>query len=86
MRNPVALAAIFFGSTLLAQAPPEPKPKGEAEPGIAVTNAVVKAKCSGCHRDDGQGHLTRISWERTTPEGWQQIIKRMIRLNGLTHI
>ena len=84
MRNPVALAAIFFGSTLLAQAPPELKPKGEAEPGIAVTNAVVKAKCSGCHRDDGQGHLTRISWERTTPEGWQQIIKRMIRLNGLT--
>ena len=84
MRNPVALAAIFFGSTLLAQAPLELKPKGEAEPGIAVINPLVKAKCSGCHRDDGQGHLTRISWERTTPEGWQQIIKRMIRLNGLT--
>ena len=28
--------------------------------------------------------MTRISYERTTPEGWQQVIKRMIRLNGLT--
>jgi quinohemoprotein amine dehydrogenase len=28
--------------------------------------------------------MTRISWERTTPEGWQEAIKRMVRLNGLT--
>ncbi len=71
-----------------AQAPGRPAAgedkKEPAEPGIPVTSALVKAKCAGCHRDDGQGNLTRISWERTTPEGWQQIIKRMVRLNGLT--
>ncbi len=89
MRNWLAFAAVLFSSSLLAQAPVSTPvstdaKKGDSEPGIAVTHAMVKAKCSGCHRDDGQGHLTRISWERTTPEGWQQIIKRMVRLNGLT--
>ncbi len=58
--------------------------KKESEPGIPVSSDLVKAKCGGCHRDDGKGNLTRISWERTTPEGWQQIIKRMVRLNGVS--
>src|SRR5580700_10893333 len=53
------------------------------EEGIPVTDALVIAKCSGCHRKDEKGNLTRISWERTTPEGWQEVIKRMVRSNGL---
>ncbi len=69
---------LFAAVAAIAQTPESP-----AEAGIPVTNATVRAKCSGCHRDDGKGSLTRISWERTTPEGWQQIIKRMVRLNGL---
>jgi hypothetical protein len=80
MRIPVVLTLGLLAAVLTAQTPPADKP----EPGIAVTSAVVKAKCSGCHKEDGQGNLTRISWERTTPEGWQQIIKRMVRLNGLS--
>lgn len=28
--------------------------------------------------------MTRISWERTTPEGWEEAIKRMVRLNGVS--
>jgi quinohemoprotein amine dehydrogenase len=44
---------------------------------------LVIAKCSGCHKKDDKGNLSRISWERTTPEGWQEAIKRMVRLNGL---
>lgn len=60
-----------------AQTPPP------AEDGIPVTDATVIAKCSGCHKKDDKGNLTRISWVRTNPEGWQQVIKRMIRLNGL---
>jgi quinohemoprotein amine dehydrogenase len=51
--------------------------------GIPVTDPLVIAKCSGCHKQDEKGNLTRISWERTTPEGWQEAIKRMVRLNGL---
>jgi len=60
---------------------------GDAKPvveeGIPVTDPLVIAKCSGCHKKDEKGNLSRISWERTTPEGWQEAIKRMVRLNGL---
>ena len=54
-----------------------------AEPGIPVTDPLVIAKCGACHHQDDKGNLTRISWERTTPEGWEEVIKRMVRLNGL---
>src|SRR5271168_4180233 len=54
------------------------------EEGIPVTDPLVIAKCSGCHKKDEKGNLTRISWERTTPEGWEEAIKRMTRLNGVT--
>ncbi|MFN0123281.1 MAG: quinohemoprotein amine dehydrogenase subunit alpha, partial [Blastocatellia bacterium] len=69
-----------------AQGPEKPKepPKESDEPGFAVTSPLVVAKCAGCHKQDDKGRMTRISWERTTPEGWQQVIKRMVRLNGLT--
>ena len=58
-------------------------PKPAMEEGIPVTDPLVIAKCSGCHKKDDKGNLSRISWERTTPEGWQEAIKRMVRLNGL---
>jgi quinohemoprotein amine dehydrogenase len=54
------------------------------EEGIPVTDALTIAKCSSCHKQDEKGNLTRISWIRTTPEGWEEAIKRMVRLDGLT--
>src|SRR5215471_2916485 len=54
------------------------------EDGIPVTNALVIEKCGACHTKDDKGNLSRISWERTTPEGWEEAIKRMVRLNGVT--
>jgi quinohemoprotein amine dehydrogenase len=58
--------------------------QGAEEEGIPVTDNLVIEKCSPCHAKDAKGNLTRISWERTTPEGWELAIKRMIRLNGVT--
>jgi quinohemoprotein amine dehydrogenase len=58
-------------------------PTKETEPGIPVTDKLTIAKCSGCHQRDAYGNLTRISWIRTTPEGWEEAIKRMVELNGL---
>jgi quinohemoprotein amine dehydrogenase len=60
-------------------------PAAAPEPGIPVTDALTISKCSStCHAKDDKGNLSRISWIRTTPEGWEEAIKRMIRLNGLT--
>ena len=54
-----------------------------AEEGFPVTDALVIKKCGTCHTKDEKGNLSRISWTRTTPEGWEEAIKRMVRLNGL---
>ncbi len=75
--------AVILAVPVCAQrggAPEASKP----EEGIPVTNPLVIEKCGTCHKKDDKGNLSRISWERTTPEGWEQAIKRMIRLNGLT--
>ncbi len=53
------------------------------EEGIPVTDALVISRCGTCHTKDAKSNLSRISWERTTPEGWEQAIKRMVRLNGM---
>src|SRR5438105_1465750 len=55
-----------------------------AEEGIPVTDPLVIAKCSSCHARDERGNMQRISWERTTPEDWQEVLKRMILANGIT--
>lgn len=57
--------------------------KPETEEGIPVTDDMTTQKCGGCHTPDAKGNMSRISWLRTTPEGWAQAIKRMVKLNGL---
>jgi quinohemoprotein amine dehydrogenase len=52
--------------------------------GIPISDPLVIRKCGGCHQRDANGMMTRISYIRTTPEVWEQAIKRMIRLNGLS--
>ncbi len=85
------LLLTFSARSQTQQSPPAPaatppaqdKPKESSEEGIPVTNQLVISKCSTCHKKDDKGRMTRISYERLTPEGWQQVIKRMVRLNGL---
>jgi quinohemoprotein amine dehydrogenase len=59
-------------------------PEETPEEGIPVTDPLVISRCGTCHTKDDKGNLKRISWERTTPEGWEEAIKRMVRLNGLS--
>jgi quinohemoprotein amine dehydrogenase len=71
------------------QSPDSPAPdpvaaKVQVEAGIPVTNKLVIDKCSGCHTRDAKGNMLRISWERTTPEGWEEAVKRMVRLRGVS--
>src|SRR5215831_19417346 len=62
---------------------PSEKEKEDLDAGIPIGSEAVKKACSPCHKADEKGRLTRISWRRTTPEGWEFTIKRMISLNGL---
>jgi quinohemoprotein amine dehydrogenase len=84
------LVVLAFASIAFAQAPAPSASetpaaaKAPSEPGIPVTDALVIRKCSGCHNKDDKGNLSRISWDRATPEGWQQAIKRMVRLHQVS--
>jgi quinohemoprotein amine dehydrogenase len=63
-------------------APAAPKSPDEPDEGIPITSPAVKKACGGCHTADDKQRLSRISFRRTTPEGWQETIRRMVTLNG----
>lgn len=88
-----ALVAVVFSLVLFfcwanVSVQPQAQGAGQAakagDDGLPVNNALVVQKCASCHKKDDKGRLTRISYERLSPEGWQQAIKRMVRLNGLS--
>lgn len=58
--------------------------RAEEEPeGFAVRNPTLVARCSRCHRVDEEGRMSRISFLRKTPEGWQTSVRRMVTLHGV---
>jgi quinohemoprotein amine dehydrogenase len=81
------LAFTLIPAILGGQQPPAPEsrpPNPDAvDEGISVTSDLVKQKCASCHRPDDKGRMTRISYRRTTPEGWEETIKRMVSLNNV---
>lgn len=86
---PLALlaAGVFSASVVVAQVSgkplgPDPVDWTETDAGVPVTDKLTIEKCGGCHAADDKGNLSRISWVRSTPEGWAQTIKRMVKLNG----
>jgi quinohemoprotein amine dehydrogenase len=82
------IAAILLSPALAiaiaAQAPqPTAAPTAKPEEGIPITDATTQKACGSCHRPDDKGQMSRISFQRNTPEGWQGQIQRMAALNGL---
>ena len=70
----------FVAARLIAADAPTPQ---VPEEGIPVTSQLVISRCGSCHAKDEKGNLRRISWERGTPEAWEEAIKRMVRLQGV---
>jgi len=82
-----AVVALFGTTAGLAQQPPTAQPPAaedeKKDEGIPVASDLVRQKCVSCHRADDKNRMTRISFRRTTPEGWEETIKRMVTLNGV---
>src|SRR5215472_6701596 len=78
LKNSVLTIGVVLLATRLslAQAP-------AAAAGIPISHQLTIDKCGGCHQRDANGMMRRLSYIRTTPEVWEQAIKRMIRLNGV---
>lgn len=81
----LASASLLTATVMAAQ--PEAPPSTAAPPapaGIPVTDATVQKACGACHKSDDKQQMSRISFQRNTPEGWQDTIKRMVALNGVS--
>ena len=70
----IALAASAMGGRVSAQ-------DASAHP---IDDPTVVEACSRCHVQDDEGRLSRISWLRKTPEGWQTSLVRMMALHGVS--
>jgi quinohemoprotein amine dehydrogenase len=78
----VALAFTLAARLLSQQsAPPQTAP----QQGIPIYDKLTISKCGACHqRNAATGMMGRLSYIRTSPEVWQEAIKRMIRLEKVT--
>ena len=78
-----AFSSLLVGSLLTAAPRAQQPPPDAPEAGIPITDATVRSACAPCHAADGNGVMSRISFRRNTPEGWEGTIRRMVALNGL---
>ena len=76
--------ALIFAAVAAAQAEDEEDAAVTEEKGIPIDDDLLVSKCRVCHRQDDEGHLSRISFMRKTPEGWQTSIRRMVTLNDVS--
>jgi quinohemoprotein amine dehydrogenase len=74
MRNPARFIAAFL---VLGAGP------AMAKPSLFPPSSVVRTTCIACHATDKDGAVTRIESVRTTPEEWENTIRRMERRHGL---
>lgn len=80
MASPARFSLLVAGTAtlgvLLAWSPLAPPD------GFAIESQTVVDRCSRCHAVDDEGRMSRISYVRKTPEGWQTSIRRMVSLHG----
>lgn len=74
-----SLLAAMVATPLAAQGGPTPR---DTTAGYPITDQTVVQACQGCHVRDSTGRMSRISYARKTPEGWEMSIRRMVALNG----
>ena len=82
MLRTIRVVLLLVGPVLLAGLIGwKPLPQ-EAPVGYAIESTTVVDQCSRCHAVDENGRMSRISYLRKTPEGWQTSIRRMVALHG----
>ena len=74
-------SSLLIPVAFLALAQPAFAQMRDTTPGYPIRDAAVVASCRSCHAQDSTGRMTRISYLRKTPEGWETSIRRMVTLN-----
>ena len=82
VRFPVA-CVVGWIAVLLAGSVAEHAGAQDRPSGYAIESPTVVSRCARCHTLDDDRRMTRISYLRKTPEGWQTSIRRMVALHGV---
>lgn len=77
------MPCVFSQEPAGSKKPETPASEEKQDEGIPVTSELVQKSCAPCHKIDEKKRMSRISYRRTTPEGWQETLKRMVKLNNL---
>jgi len=80
MRRVMGPCFIILLATVLAAAWAIP---AVGEQGIPVTNVLILSTCTGCHQNN-RGIVSRISYLRKSPEGWEETLWRHKRTHGVS--
>src|SRR5687768_9691437 len=76
----LAAAALLAATSLGAQG----GPSRDTTTGFEIKDSTTVARCSRCHVKDSTGKfLSRLSYMRKTPEGWETSIRRMMTLQNV---
>ncbi len=76
-RCAAVIAALLWSRIVGAQAPKD------TTTGFAIDHAATIDKCGRCHKSDSTGRMSRLSYLRKTPEGWETSVRRMVSLNDV---
>ena len=85
-----ALVFLFLGARALPPVPGMPSAPAALnsaqadDEGYPIDHEIIIRRCQRCHERDDEGRMTRISYERKTPEGWQTSVRRMMALNDVS--
>lgn len=91
MASPARFSASMAGLAVLGvllawsplSRPADATPVTQSVDGFAIGNQTVIDRCARCHTVDDEGRMSRISYMRKTPEGWQTSVRRMMALHGV---
>jgi quinohemoprotein amine dehydrogenase len=78
-----ALASAFLFAALPVDAAQAQDSETHPDGGYAIDNETLIDRCTRCHKQNDEGRMSRISYLRKTPEGWQTSIRRMVTLNEI---
>jgi quinohemoprotein amine dehydrogenase len=59
------------------------QPSGSSATGFRIDDDLVIRRCGACHQRDEDGRMSRLSYMRKTPEGWQASLRRMVTLHNV---
>ena len=71
------------GALVLPVAATSARAQRDTLPGYRIGDSTVIASCGACHTPDSTGRMSRLSFMRKTPEGWETSIRRMVTLNNV---